>query len=542
MKAPGAKAESLVFLICTIINAIPVLIHPFYLTLDGPSHVYTASLLAEMIKNGWDAGSAVELNPFPVPNWTGHALIAAFNLIMSAAQAEKVFLILYLFTLPYAFRFLVMKINPQSGLASFLIFPFCYSYLFILGFYNFCIGLVFLFLTIGLWTEFVKKPSLIKGLLMFFCITFTYFSHLSVYLVMVPVLALYLFVFWLARVKDPDAGMTFRRFSAFSAALLLMLIPSGIATLIFLSGKPPAVVGYLPQEEMWRNIRVAEPLVMYVQSEESVYTRGFFNILLLLSGIVLFRRFICSHYSFSGRFGEMARGFSIQLMRHDIWLLCAVALLIAYYTLPDTDGWAGYFSLRMLLLSFLFFLLWLASHPLKKGVWVFAFAAMLYYAIPLYLYRDKHTAALSDSAFHCTAAAASVKDKSCVISLNRSGSWLLGHSGSYLAYKKTILLPCNGELKTGYFPLRFNPEQDAMPLLEGQVGANACQPFLGTSEKITLHPVYIHLVGNNKPEKGNICDSLLIQFLDQKCVLEYGRDFNFVYRYIPAGTSDRLTN
>ncbi len=66
--------ERVLFLVGLLVLVHPVTSNAYYFTVDGPSHAYTASLLATQ----WsDTERLWELSPYPVPNWTGHTHLAA---------------------------------------------------------------------------------------------------------------------------------------------------------------------------------------------------------------------------------------------------------------------------------------------------------------------------------------------------------------------------------------------------------------------------------------------------------------------------------
>src|SRR6187549_2575351 len=137
--------EKYFFFSLSIINLIPVLFYKFFPTLDGPAHLYNATIINQLLAGNEYLEKFFRFNPEPVPNWTGHFLLSCFNLLLPAFIAEKLLLVLYLLGLPFSFRSLIKTIASGNVFISYYIFPFTYSFLFFLGFYNFCVGLVFLF-------------------------------------------------------------------------------------------------------------------------------------------------------------------------------------------------------------------------------------------------------------------------------------------------------------------------------------------------------------------------------------------------------------
>jgi len=146
--------ECIVFALVALINLWPITYGKFFPTLDGAAHLHNAQLIQSLLYEGSSALHQVYMfTPEVVPNWTGHFLLAGLNSFLPAFVAEKVFLLIYLIGLPCSFRFFIKKINSPNILLSYLIFPFCYTFLFLLGFYNFSLGILFLFLSLGLWIQ-----------------------------------------------------------------------------------------------------------------------------------------------------------------------------------------------------------------------------------------------------------------------------------------------------------------------------------------------------------------------------------------------------
>ncbi len=66
-------------------GTIPLLVFRHFVTLDGPAHLYNAQLIREI----WFGGHSLvndlfRVNDFPVPNWSGHLIMALLNLLLPA--------------------------------------------------------------------------------------------------------------------------------------------------------------------------------------------------------------------------------------------------------------------------------------------------------------------------------------------------------------------------------------------------------------------------------------------------------------------------
>ena len=161
--------EKYFFLLITGLNLIPILSRKFFPTLDGPAHLYNAQLIKSLLFDNYTLlGDFFIFNQEPIPNWTGHIILSFFNLFLPSFVAEKILLLSYMIGLPLSFRALIKTIAPSNRLFSYLIFPFTYSFVFFLGFYNFCIALVLILITLNYWVKHEENLSSRKNVLILF--------------------------------------------------------------------------------------------------------------------------------------------------------------------------------------------------------------------------------------------------------------------------------------------------------------------------------------------------------------------------------------
>jgi len=177
------KTEKYIFLLVTVLNLIPVLQDKFFPTMDGAAHLYNSNIINELI---FENNNLFELyfsfNEILVPNWIGHFLLSFFNFFFPAFIAEKILLLFYLIGLPYAFRKLIKTISSQNIGLSYFIFPFSYSFLFTLGFYNFSIAIILMLITLNYWIKNYNQQILNKKILILaLLLTLTFFSHVFIF-------------------------------------------------------------------------------------------------------------------------------------------------------------------------------------------------------------------------------------------------------------------------------------------------------------------------------------------------------------------------
>ncbi len=170
------------FIILLLAHLIPVGTGSYFPTADGPTHLYNADLLKNLVTGDSLANQFHLINTRLDPNWFAHILLAGMLFFLSAGVAEKVILCLYLIAFPLAFRFVIMQLNRRAAFLSLLAFPFLYNYVFQFGFYNYCLSLVFLFLIIGYWLRINYRFTQVNTVVLMTLITLVYITHPLSYL------------------------------------------------------------------------------------------------------------------------------------------------------------------------------------------------------------------------------------------------------------------------------------------------------------------------------------------------------------------------
>src|SRR5665213_2059030 len=186
------RSEPYLFFVVVLLNAWPLFTCKFFLTQDGPSHIYNSVLLRELIfGNDLSIHHVFSLNHELVPNMISHMLMATASCFLPAWMAEKIVLLIYFIGLPYVFRFFLSKSSAPEIFLSALIIPFTYSYFFYLGFYNFLLALIPFFMVLTIWTSANKKINLRFILKFFLWLMLLYFSHLYVFVLALLLMGLH---------------------------------------------------------------------------------------------------------------------------------------------------------------------------------------------------------------------------------------------------------------------------------------------------------------------------------------------------------------
>ena len=119
---------------------------------DGPSHLYNASILLKLITGtGGRLAQIYQIDWHPLPNWLGHVVLAALLPVFPAYIAEKLFVTAILaFFFAGAWSFARAR-DERCTAYAFLAFPLAYDQSLQFGYYNFSLGVGLFLLTVSLW-------------------------------------------------------------------------------------------------------------------------------------------------------------------------------------------------------------------------------------------------------------------------------------------------------------------------------------------------------------------------------------------------------
>ena len=137
-----AKIELVFFCLLLVFNLVNIWSVDIYATLDGPAHLFNASLLnfygkSELLKEYYVH------NAFYLPNYLPHFILKNLLLFFEPFAAEKIFLSFIVIFIPISFRYAVSLISGSINNLSFLIFTLVFSSLFNVGFFNFSFAFIF---------------------------------------------------------------------------------------------------------------------------------------------------------------------------------------------------------------------------------------------------------------------------------------------------------------------------------------------------------------------------------------------------------------
>lgn len=450
----------------------PVWANAYFLTNDGPCHLYNARVLRDMLlgqETGF-YGDWYALNPDIEPNWLNHFLLAAFQLVLSPIVSEKLFLTLYIVGFAHGFRYLARSIFPSNGSLVFLAFPFVFHKVFLMGFFNFSASVVLFFWLVGYWLRHGKQAGWKSRIAMGALMLLLLLAHPVSYCMAMGVIAFQwlgeVTVTWLSPHREAR-----RPLLGVALATGLVAMPSLCLLLAFLLRQGGQVVASQASfHTLFHSFLELKALVILQSTEKP------FPILLsLLIGTWMLAGFL--------RIRRLPKG-------HLGILLLFFLSIYAYFTQPEQVGGVGIVADRLQFYPYLIALCWLATQAwpgwllkgaavLGVGIWVALFAVRL------------HSFSLASAAVEeVVSAHTHMRPYTSVLMLSYGPEGRLPHDGDFITkethlfrhiaeYLGTLqphIILNNYEAHTKWFPLRWKPGRDPYELLSEGPGFEGWLP------------------------------------------------------------------
>lgn len=403
-------------------------------SLDGPKHLAAASIIDQLLIGNESFAHYFTFNPPFIGNVLGIYILSFFKLLLPAWLAEKLFLTLYVFSFAYGFRYLVKAISGKTTGLSVLIFPFAFTSLMMMGYYNFSFAIGILFFTLGYWINNYQKFNHKSLFWLSLWLLLTYFSHLFVFYMLLLVMALVgLTTFFREVIKQPKMALksflslTFQSFLVAMPALLL----SGfyLKRIFDFQQSPGLKAGTSDKLTDLMNFRM---LVGYDLNLEIPFTKALFVFFVILCLAVFLYRFIV----FFKNKGDSAKCFFTS---NDVWLFIALVFLLLYFVLPDGADAAASVGIRMLVLTAIFFALWLSVLRLPSYFSWAAWIAILIFGFQSRAIHLKYLRPLDETIRQIVAVDQQIPPNSRVVALNFSKNWLMNYFHHYVAVNEPLV-------------------------------------------------------------------------------------------------------
>lgn len=482
--------EPYLFVLLILAHLIPICASTYFVTVDGPAHLYNAQLIRSLFGgDGSIINQYLEFNPRLVPNWSGHFLLVCLLKFFSAAASEKIILGLYLIGLPLSFRYLARVMKARNMVLTFFIFPFTYSFLFYYGFYNFHLGLILYFLLFGLWIKsFEQGFSALRISLLIVLSIALYFSHLfmlAFFLLSIGVINA------VALIRKGGNEPPHQKPSKIIVTQILVLLPVLLALAYFFVSKPFALGADIVSKDFAEKMQMLfhiSPAKGIGYAKENKLTLWVF---ILLAVLLIFR--LAKDWKSrkqSSITGALYTG-----------ALCILSLL-AFLLLPNAGGGFGFVTPRFCLLFFLFLILFLSMRPLKTWLAIPVLLAISILSLAFLRIYNKTTTQNQIVTQGIVDASAHIYPGDKILPLLNHEYWLYGHVSNYIGAEVPVIIYENYEAELGYFPLVWKEEvKDEVSLAKAIM--NSTHSF-NLQDLTALAPDKIlYILDSANPEKGN---------------------------------------
>jgi hypothetical protein len=497
------KHEPILFFLIVVLNALPLFLSKFYLTHDGPSHLYNSVLIRELIFGHDHAIQNVyALNHELVPNLASHLILLLANFIFPIWFSEKIVLLLYFIGLPYAFRFFLKKSAAPNLFFCSLIIPFTYSYFLYSGFYNFLLALLPFFVLLARWSSPDKKMSWRFGIKLFLWFLLLYFSHIYVFVLSLFLMGLYTLMEHFFNAEKREMKKMFRDLFF----LVLVSFPFLLLTARFLF--VTHIVDLHINTSAHELARALSEFSCINRPGE--FVRKFSSKIGMIIGLLLIGGIIMRVLQFRKKKQPLFRA-------TDNFLVAAFILFCLYFTVPDYFG-GGMNCLRIQQLMIICFIAWIGLQIFPRWITTTAVSCILVLQFCLvYFYATENNYSKEINEW---ISAGEHIDKGTItlpITFSKNEQWV--HSSDYLGATASISLVHNYEAGLLWFPIIWN--NDYRIRMKGLTNRNPLtddrNPAIVWMEKPTLYADNVIIWG--KP--FNTADSISFQSVDSALTTNY---------------------
>ena len=384
------------FVAAALVQLVPIWSVHYLPTTDGPSHLYNAWVLRALIRGDQpQLARTFEIDWQPHPNWIGTAFMAALMSIVPPLVAEKLFV--SVIVLLFALAMWQYASSPAAAMIGLL---FTFNWLLMMGFYNHSLGVAITFIAIAMWWRHRDRKWQL-ALLLVVC----YFASPMMILMTVGSIGL----LWLATSRRPRE--------------LVAIVPV-----------LPLIAWYLRASagQPWGERHSLSKLISYLLRARILYT---FDKAQTVIGMVLIIVMLLS------------------LRARSAFMLLTAAMLVLYFTAPESVGSALFIRDRIALMVFLTALAWIGA-PALAGDRLKAdrLKPVLHYAIAVIVFAN---VAYLTIRFHQSAALVEAAVRKADFAAPKKPPLFLWHAADYAAIERGLVDLNDYEAGTGYFPIRF---------------------------------------------------------------------------------------
>ena len=441
------KAGRILFFVSLALSLIYIWYPHYFLTNDGPTHVYNARILHDL----WSNPEHTSFYQFyytlvtqPNPNWLSHLLLAALMFITSGLIAEKLLITIYLALFVTGYVQLLRKLSGDNGLWPLFIFVFVFNHASAFGFYNFSLALALYAWVVWAFILMLEQMRPVRLIVLGLLLTLLFFAHLLLFVIDVFTMAC------LAVSMTIANGASHRR-------QVWRTLLRNFGTLVFFVAPFALIAGRFSEQQgglglqlklhSYRLLELLQLKFVVNLSEREVIPE-------LVAGCML--AFICGLTLM-----DIVKSRGIR--KYDGFLVAAVGVFVVYLCFPDVVfGKQVMLSFRMqIVLGLVLLCVVAARYPGGIVVDTVHFLAGLCFLI-LCVVRITSMKNVSERETELLSSADHIKSYSVVLPLNFAPGrdiperqYPFIHAADLLGDAKPLIVLDNYEPSTGFFPLRW---------------------------------------------------------------------------------------
>lgn len=456
---------------------LPIWLNAYFLTGDGPCHVYNARVLLDwwLGRDRSFYGEYYELNRLIVPNQFVHWVLALLQLVLPGVVAEKVLYSLYVVAFAGGMRQLLRAIHPGGGFLVFSALAFMMGRPFVMGFINYSFSIAGVLLLTAFWLRRRAAPSLSVAAWLSAGLLLEYLMHpIGIGLTLVTLLMCSLGALLLAG-RPISWQAAIMQFWQELLLLGLAALPAVVLLLVYLmqveGGTIPSL---LTNAERWQAFWHQEALIG-LNEQEATWTMA------LAFGL----------------FGMVAAAMVLRVARaprriypSDAFLLLSLLLLYVYFRAPEGGVGGSILLIRLQYLPLLLLIPWLATAPwpLWGRAIITLFGLVITGALLALRWPIQQQIAQAEADYLSIAAHIAPHSTVLPLSYNHNGqipgvphiparAWLFVHAADYLgAMRPPLVMLGNYEANTGTFPMRWIWERNPFGFLSTREGQENMPP------------------------------------------------------------------
>lgn len=494
--------EKLLFVILVVFSLIPVWSNKYFLSGDGPCHLYNSKVLLDFITSHnldfYD--DYYFLNRNLDPNWFSHITLAFLLSFLPDFIAEKIFITAYIILYAVGLRWLLKTINKENTFLFFLGFSFVFQHTFQMGFFNYSFSFVFFFFSVSYWLSQKSGFTAAKTFILSVINTVLFFVHPVGWILSALTIGLIILFEFILSIPDLKklTENPVKKLLDKSFTYCLIFLPS---VLLFLGYAFRKGLKTVPNPDSLKHLYhsfLELKVLVNMTNKEQMWA----ICLSVLFGLI----FLYALY-----YKIRIRKFN----RYEAFFAVFLIMLYIYFFQPGQIAGAGILSIRLQFIPFLVVIPWLANINFNiKIKWTVMLSAFIISIVLIAVRMPYHTLA-SKAVKEYLSVRDYIDDKSTVLPLSYSHNgktpegtlianriWLFMHAADYIGTDKSLIIFDNFEGNTGYFPIIWKQEKNPYY-------------YISTNEGFENQPPSVDILNYNKKTGGNI-DYVITWCLDEQ--------------------------